>query len=54
MEKDVKNLKLSDFLCKESFHHFKKHQILDFHFLSKNQLFIGTFGNHILSENSAI
>ena len=53
MEKDVKNLKLSDFLRKESFHYFK-HQILDFHFLSKNQLFIGTFGNHILSENSAI
>ena len=53
-EKEVKSLKLSDFLCKERFHYFNKHQILNFPFLSKNHVFIGAFGNHILSENNVL
>ena len=53
-EKNIKNLKLSDFLCKERFHHFNKHQILNFPFLIRNHVFIVTFRNHMLSENSVL
>ena len=52
-EKNVKNLKLSDFLCRRVSITLKNIKT-DFPFLSKNHVFTGAFGNHIFSENCVL
>ena len=52
--KDVKDLKLSDFLCRRVSIILINIKPWNFLFLSENHLFIGTFRNHILSENSIL